>query len=453
MSEAEKIKKHILQRYMERTKQSRIHNEKAKQFLPGGDTRSIGYYQPYPIFAEKGKGAYLYDSDDNEYLDFVNNMTSLVHGHVHPHITLAVRKQLEKGVVHGIPVEAKYKLAELICSRVPSMESVRFNNTGSEATLFAMRAARGFTGKDKFIKIDGGYHGNHDFGQVNLFPDMATKDLPRPYVAKGIPKSVLQDMLVTPFNDLDTTEKLLKENRDKVAAIILEPVLGTGGAIPGSKEYLKGLRQLADQYDTLLIFDEIITFRLHQGGYQTMMDVKPDLTTLGKVIGGGFPIGAFGGRKDIMDMFDPTKPDSMTHSGTFTGNAMAMTAGVATLEIFRQKEIEELNKLGDILTSGFQQAMTDTGVVGQVRGMGSMAMLYFSSKEMKTAKDVVTGFMEYGELLKFFHLEMMNQGIYFLHRGMFSLTTPMTEADISKTITVFKETLEMLKPLADKISK
>jgi len=453
MSETEKIKNHILQRYNERTKQSKIHNETAKQFLPGGDTRSIGYYQPYPIFAVKGKGAYLYDSDGNEYLDFVNNMTSLVHGHAHPHITAALRTQLEKGVVHGIPVEAKYKLAELICRRIPSMESVRFNNTGSEATLFAMRAARGFTGKDKFIKIDGGYHGNHDFGQVNLFPDMGTKGLPRPYVAKGIPKSILKDMLVTPFNDLDTTAKLLKENKGEIAAIMLEPVLGTGGAIPGSKEYLQGLRQLADQYDALLIFDEIITFRLHEGGYQTMMDVKPDLTTLGKVIGGGFPIGAFGGRKDIMDMFDPTKPDSMTHSGTFTGNAMTMTAGVAALEIFGQKEIDELSKLGGVLTDGFQQALTDTGIAGQVRGTGSMAMLYFSSKEMKTARDVISGFMKYGELLKFFHLEMMNQGIYFLHRGMFSLTTPMTQADINKTIKVFKQTLEMLKPLADKISQ
>jgi len=451
--DTEKIKKDVIQRYIERTEKSKIHNEKAKKFLPGGDTRSIGYYSPYPIFAKEGKGACLYDSDGNEYLDFVNNMTSLVHGHVHPHITEALRKQLEKGVVHGIPVETKYKLAEQICKRVPSIESVRFNNTGSEATLFAMRAARGFTGKEKFIKIDGGYHGNHDFGQVNLFPDMATKGLPRPYVAKGISSTVLKDILVTPFNDLDTTEKLLKENKGEIAAIMVEPVLGTGGGVPGSKEYLQGLRQLADQYDTLLIFDEIITFRLHEGGYQTMMDVKPDLTTLGKVIGGGFPVGAFGGRKDIMDMFDPTKPDSMTHSGTFTGNAMAMTAGSAALEIFGQKEIDELNKLGGVFANGLQQAFTDTGVTGQVRGIGSLAMVYFSSKEIKTAKEVVLEVMQYGELLKFFHLEMMNRGIYFLHRGMFSLTTPMTEADINRTTKIFKETLEMLKPLADKVSQ
>ncbi len=446
---AEKIKSDVLKRYEERTKKSKAHNETAKQFLPGGDTRSIGFYKPYPVFAEKGNGAYLYDSDGNEYLDFVNNMTSLVNGHAHPHVTEALRKQLEKGTVHGIPVEPKYRLAEHLCNRIPSMESLRFTNTGSEATLFAMRAARGFTGRDKFIKIDGGYHGNHDFVQVNLFPDMTTQGLPQPYVNKGIPASVLKDMLVTPFDDLETTEKLLKENRGEVAAIILEPILGTGGGVPGSKEYLQGLRKLADQYDTLLIFDEIISFRLHEGGYQSIVDVKPDLTTLGKVIGGGFPIGAFGGRRDIMEIFNPMLPDSITHSGTFTANAMTMTAGLANMEIFGEKEIDELNKLGTAFSNGLRQALTDTGTIGQVRELGSMAMVQFTDREMKTARDVVLGFMNYGELMTFFHLEMMNRGVYFLHRGMFNLCTPMTETDINKAVALFKETLELLKPLAD----
>ncbi len=452
-TEVEKIKSDILKRYEERTTKSKTHNETARRFLPGGDTRSIGFYQPYPVFAIEGKGAYLYDCDGNEYLDFVNNMTSLVNGHAHPHVTEALRKQLEKGTVHGIPVEPKYRLAEHLCNRTPSMDSLRFTNTGSEATLFAMRAARGFTGKDKFIKIDGGYHGNHDFVQVNLFPDMTTQDLPRPYVAKGIPSSVLKDMLVTPFDDLDTTENLLKENRGEVAAIILEPVLGTGGGVPGSSEYLQGLRQLADKHDALLIFDEIITFRLHEGGYQSMVDVEPDLTTLGKVIGGGFPIGAFGGRRDIMEIFNPTLPDSITHSGTFTGNAMTMTAGLANMEIFGKEEIVKLNKQGKVFADGLRQALADTGTVGQIRELGSLIMVHFSSREMKTARDVVLGFMEYGELMKFFHLEMMNRGVYFLHRGMFSLCTPMTEAEIHKAVTLFKETLEMLKPLADQVSQ
>jgi len=452
-TKAEKIKNDVLKRYMERTKKSKVHNEKARRFMPGGDTRSVGFYQPYPVFAVEGKGAYLYDSDGNEYLDFVNNMTSLVNGHIHPHVTEALRKQLEKGTVHGLPVEPMYQLAELLCQRTPSMDSLRFTNTGSEATLFAMRAARGYTGKDKFIKIDGGYHGNHDFAQVNLFPDMTTQGLPQPTVTKGIPSSVLKDMLVTPFDDLETTEKLLKENQGDVAAIILEPVIGTGGGIPGSKAYLQGLRQLADQYDALLIFDEIISFRLHEGGYQSIVDVKPDLTTLGKIIGGGFPIGAFGGRREIMEIFNPMLPDSITHSGTFTGNAMTMTAGLANMEIFKQKEIDDLNKQGEIFAAGLRQALTDTGIVGQIRDLGSMTMVQFSDREIKNARDVVRGFMSYGELMKFFHLEMMNRGVYFLHRGMFSLCTPMTETDLNKAITLFKETLEMLKPLADEVSQ
>ncbi|MBW2368127.1 MAG: aminotransferase class III-fold pyridoxal phosphate-dependent enzyme, partial [Deltaproteobacteria bacterium] len=381
-----------------------------------------------------------------------NNMTALVNGHAHPYVVEALQKQLSKGTVHGFPVETNYKLAEMICNRVPSIDSLRFTNTGSEATLFAMRAARGFTGKEKFIKIDGGYHGNHDYAQVNLFPDMATKGLPRPYVAKGIPTGVVKDMLVTPFNDLDTTEKLLKENKGKVAAIMLEPVLGTGGGVAGEEGYLKGLRQLADQYEVLLIFDEIITFRVHEGGWQTQVGVKPDLTTLGKVIGGGFPIGAFGGRKDIMDIFDPTRPESITHSGTFTANAMTMTAGLAGLEIYSQKEIDRINTLGEQLTVGMEKALADTGTVGHVTGNGSLAVLYFTDQEMKNARDVVLGFMRYGELMRFCHLEMMNRGVYFLHRGMFSLCTPMIEAEINKTVAIFKETLEMLKPLAEEMS-
>jgi glutamate-1-semialdehyde 2,1-aminomutase len=445
----EAIKKDILQRYEARTPKSRQHNETAGRFLPGGDTRSVAFFPPYPVYAERGQGARLYDVDGNTYLDFVNNMTSMVNGHAHPDVVQALQRQLEKGTTHSFPVETTYRLAELICRRVTSIESLRYTNSGSEATLFAMRAARAFTGKDKFIKMDGGYHGNHDFVQVNLFPDMTSTGLPQPYVAKGIPASVLRDMLITPFNDLETTEKLLKENKGLVAAIILEPILGTGGGIAPDAGYLQGLRRLADRYEVLLIFDEIISFRVHEGGWQGLADVRPDLTTLGKVIGGGFPIGAFGGRREIMDIFNPTRPDSVTHSGTFTGNAMTMTAGLANLELYDRAAIEALNQNGDRFSAGLRQVLIDLGIPSQVNGIGSLTMLYFSERPMKTARDVVLGFMHYGELMRFFHLEMMNRGVYFLHRGMFSLCTPMTDNDIDQTLGIIRETLEMLKPIVE----
>jgi len=451
--EAESIKKDILQRYQARTHKSKKHNEIAGQFLPGGDTRSVAFYRPYPVFAESGRGAYLYDVDGNEYLDFVNNMTSMVNGHAHPAVVKALQGQLEKGTAHGFPVESTYRLAELICRRLPSVEALRYTNSGSEATLFAMRAARAFTGKDKFIKIDGGYHGNHDFVQVNLFPDMTSPGLPQPYVPKGIPASVLRDILITPFNDLETTEKLLKENQGQVAAIILEPILGSGGGVAPLEGYLQGLRQLADRYGVLLIFDEIISFRVHEGGWQGLAGVRPDLTTLGKIIGGGFPVGAFGGRKDIMELFNPTRADAVTHSGTFSGNAMTMTAGLANLEIFDRAAIETLNRKGQRLVDGLRKALAETGITGQVQGMGSLAMLYFSERRMKTAKDVVLGFMHYGELLRFLHLEMMNRGVFFLNRGMFSLCTPMTEADIDRALQITRDALEMIKPIASVMGK
>ena len=448
----EKIKKQVVDRYIKRTKKSKVHSEQAKQFLPGGDTRSIGYYKPYPVFGAKGKGCFLYDYDGNEYIDFVNNMTSLVNGHAHPHVVEALQKQIENGTAHGIPNEAQYQLAELITKRIPGMDKVRFNNSVSEATLFSMRAARAYTGKDKFLKIDGGYHGCHDFAQVNLFPDLDSPDFPRPTIGKGVPASVLQDILVMPYNNLEIAEKILREKGGEIAAIILEPLMGAGGGgLMAEQGYLKGLRKLADRYEVLLIFDEIITFRIHEGGWQAMEGVEPDITTLGKIIGGGLPVGAFGGREEIMSMFDPTRPESVTHSGTFTGNPMTMAAGLANLEIFGQKEIEQLNQLGEKFICDMNQTIKDCGIKGRLEGIGSVAVSRFSDRKVRSAKDAIMGFLEYGEFLQYLHLEMMNRGVYFLHRGLFNLSTPMTQDVLDKSVSEFGGAFEMLKPLSDAI--
>jgi len=447
----DQIKKDIWQEYLERTPASLKHNQAAKNFMPGGDTRSIAFYTPYPFFAVEGKGSYLYDVDGNEYIDFVNNMTSLIHGHAHPHVMDAVRKQTKKGITHGVPVEAQFKLAELICKRVPSVESLRFCNTGSEATMFCMRAARAFTGKEGFLKMDGGYHGGHDFVQINTTPDLATKDLPKAQATKGVPVCTQMDVFLAPFNDLNTVERILKDKAEKIAAIIMEPMLGAGGGVPPQEGYLQGMRELADRYNVLLIFDEVISFRVHEGGLQAMADVKPDLTAFGKIIGGGFPIGAFGGRREIMEMFDPHKPDSVTHSGTFSGNAVTMAAGYANLEIYHQKEVDRINTLGKRLTEGFDGAFAKTGIRGGTRGIGSLAGISFTDKVLKDSKDVVLSMIPYMELMQYLHLEMLNRGIFFLHRGMFTVSTPMTEIEIDKAIEVFEASLELLKPLAAKI--
>jgi glutamate-1-semialdehyde 2,1-aminomutase len=421
--------------------------------MPGGDTRSIGLFNPYPFFVVEGKGFHLCDADGNQYIDFVNNMTSMIHGHAHPHVMEAIRRQTEKGVTHGLPVESQYQLAELLCQRIPSMESLRFGNTGSEATMFCMRAARAFTGKDGILKMDGGYHGGHDFVQVNPMPDLSGQDLPQPQQTKGVPAGVVKDIFVTPFNDLETTDRILGANLDKIGAIIMEPMLGAGGGVGPIAGYLKGMRELADRYNVLLIFDEIISYRLHEGGLQAMEGIRPDLTALGKIIGGGLPIGAFGGRKDIMDLFDPTKPDAVTHSGTFTGNAVTMAAGCANLEIYTQTEIDRINRLGEYLAAGLNTAMKNAGLKGGTRGVGSLVGIAFTDKPLKSSKDVVLGLFPSFELMHYLHLEMLNRGIYFLDRGMFALSTPMTENEIDYCVNHFGQALQMLKPLADAIEE
>lgn len=450
-SKADAIKQEITRRYLERTRSSAALTEKTKRFIPGGDTRAITFFHPYPFYAVGGKGCYLHDADGNAYIDLVNNMTSLIHGHAHPHVTRAIRDQLENGICHGFPVEAQARLAEIICRRVESVEHLRYTNSGSEATMFCLRAARAFAGRDAILKIDGGYHGSHDFVQVNPVPDMTTPGLPRPQRTKGVPACVENETFVVPFNDLDAAEQVLKTHGSRIAAIIMEPMLGAGGGLPPQAGYLEGMRALADRYEILLVFDEIISFRLHEGGLQTLHRVRPDLTAFGKIIGGGFPVGAFGGRKDIMDLFDPLRTDGISHSGTFTGNAVTMVAGAANLEIYDQKEVDRINRLGERLAAGLDKALRETDIPGRTRGMGSLVGIAFTDDSLATSRDVVASLVKTGEFVHLLHLELLNRGISMMSRGMFVVSTPMTETEIDQTVDIFRETLADLKPLAEAI--
>jgi glutamate-1-semialdehyde 2,1-aminomutase len=326
------------------------------------------------------------------------------------------------------------------------MDQVRFCNSGTEATLFAIRAARAFTGKDIFIKMDGGYHGCHDAVEVNIFPDPNPEGPPAKRIGPGVPGSVLEDVLVVPFNDLDAVEDMLKTNVDKVAAILTEPLMGAAGAICPQPGYLKGLRTLADKYEVVLIFDEVMTFRLSTGGLQEIEGVQPDLTTLAKIIGGGLPIGAFGGRKDIMSRFDPAHEDPIFHSGTFNGNNITLAAGMAAMTLYDQEAVARLNQLGDRLRDGFQTAVNEVGLKGCVSGSGSLLQLHWRDRKPANATDSILALTKAGELPRLVHLEMMNRGVYSAGRGMFALSTPMTHADIDKAVASFRETLSILKP-------
>jgi glutamate-1-semialdehyde 2,1-aminomutase len=444
---AEDISRKILNTYRENTPGSMAHQDLAAKYMPGGDTRSATYFSPYPVYMEKGRGCYLYDADGNEYLDLLGNYTSLVHGHALPAIVEAIREQAVKGTVFGAVGAIQYRHAEHLCNRVPSLDMIRYCSSGTEATLFVIRAARAFTGRDGIIKIDGGYHGGHDLAEVNNLPDIETDGPPRASVHAGVPASVLQDVQVVPFNDLTAVASILETDADRIAAIILEPVLGAGGVIPPQNGYLAGLRDLADRFKVLLIFDEVITLRLSSGGMQALTGVMPDLTSLGKIIGGGLPAGAFGGRADIMAIFDPTHPRAVTHSGTFNAANMVMAAGLCALNALDQPAIDRINSLGERLKAGFQNAFKEAGIRGQVTGIGSLNQIHWCDDPPQNAREAGLALTRSGELAGLLHLELMNRGIYSAKRGMFVISTPMSEAEIDKAVVSFAGTLDMLKPL------
>ncbi len=441
-----KIWNEIVRKYETRTALSFKHDQKARNSLPGGDTRWATYYKPYPTYMKGGRGARLVDVDGNEYIDFQNNYTSLIHGHSHPEIVDAAKKALKQDIIFGAPSENQYQLASLIVNRAPGIASVRFVNSGTEATMMAMRAARAYTGKEIIIKMDGAYHGSHDLAQISTKPDMSGSHMPIPSPSKpGVPKCGLDAVKVARFNDLESVEILLKEYNGDVAGVIIEPVMNTAGMISASIDFLKGLRQLCDKYNTLLIYDEIVTFRLDIGGIQRKYDIIPDITALGKSIGGGFPIGAFGAKKEIMDMFHPID-GTYFHSGTFNGHNIAMSAGCKAIELLDDCAISHIDKLGEKLEAGIKKSFDDVGVHGFTTRAGSLLYIQWSEYPIIDAKDVVTWKSKAGELPKYLHLELMNRGLHTANRGLMNISTPMTDGDIDEAVQIIGETLQYLKP-------
>jgi glutamate-1-semialdehyde 2,1-aminomutase len=430
------IPEQIIGRYTQRTRASQTLTERARRVLPGGDTRTGVFYKPYPAYMVAGQGTILTDLDGNQYLDFLNNYTSLVHGHAHPALLDAARAQLPNGSVYASPMQGQVELAELICVRVPSVEQLRFTNSGTEATMLALRAARAYTGRDGIIKLLGSYHGSHDLAAATADPE----------ADRGIPAGLRQDLFFAPFNDLAAMEALLQANEGKIAAMIVEPVPNAGGIplpLPG---YLQGLRELADRYGALLIFDEVVTLRLHEGGYQGLAGVTPDLTTMGKIIGGGFAVGAFGGKRAIMEQFNPERPDHLAHSGTFNGHSATMAAGLASLRQLDQAAINHINALGTALAQGFDDAFAEAGILGSTTSVGSLVQVHWRSGPITTMADVRAGFNAAGDLPTLLHLELMNRGLYAAARGEYNTSTAMTEADITRAVDTFSAALHVLKP-------
>jgi glutamate-1-semialdehyde 2,1-aminomutase len=434
----------ILTRYEQKTAQSKKNIAAARNRLPGGETRRASFYDPYPLCMAKGAGSRIYDIDGNEYIDLQNNYTSLLHGHADPRIAEVTHAQIDKGVVLGSVAKIQHQHAEHLCNRIPAMDMVRYCNCGTEATIFCLRAARAFTGRHIIIKMDGGYHGQHEVAQVNNSPDVEAKGMPRAFADSWVPPGIVKDVKVVPYNDLEATETVLRQHKDQIAGLIMEPMLGPGGLIAPQPGYLEGMRELTQKYGVLLILDEIMVFRLSRGGMQEAAGIEPDMTALGKIIGGGFPVGAFGGRREIMEMFDPNHPQPVFHSGTFSGNNITLAAGLATLEAYDTPDIDRLNSLGDRLRNGFRQAVQQAQVKGHVTGIGSLVNVHWCEKEPRNARD--NALAQAQELPGLFNLELINRGVFSTHRGLYCLSTPMDEKDVDKVVEAFTGTLELLKP-------
>jgi glutamate-1-semialdehyde 2,1-aminomutase len=391
----------LVERYRARTRRSAELYERAVAAIPGGSTRTTVFAPPYPPYVEAGSGARIRDVDGNDYLDLLNNYTSLILGHAHPAVTAAVERQLHHGSAFAAPTEPEVTLAEELRARLPSIDRLRFTNSGTEATMFALRAARAATGRDLVARFERSYHGTHD---------QVSGD------RQGIPGSVSALIVELPWGDIDGVARTLAGRERQTAAIIVEPIQGAGGLRPADPAFLHRLRDYTGAHGILLVFDEIISFRVAPGGAQGRVGVRPDLTTLGKIIGGGHPLAAFGGSAEIMDRFDARRPDAIPHGGTFNGNPIAAAAGLATLRELTPPVYERLAGLGTRLAS-------------QIRARRSAAGLDERLTVVQDASLFEVGLGD-GEATRDLFLGLLIEGHWVAPRGFGALSTPMTERDV-----------------------
>jgi len=393
-----------------------------------------------PIVFEGVKGAYIRDVDGNEYIDYVGTWGPAICGHAHPEVIAALHQALDKGTSFGAPCVQENILAEMVIDAVPSIEMVRFVNSGTEACMSVLRLMRAFTGRDKIIKFEGCYHGHADMFLVKAGSGVATLGLPD---SPGVPKTTTNNTLTAPYNDLEAVKALFVENPDSIAGVILEPVVGNAGFIVPDAGFLEGLRELTKEYGALLMFDEVMTgFRIAYGGAQEKFGITPDLTTLGKVIGGGLPVGAYGGRADIMAMVAPAGP--MYQAGTLSGNPLAMTAGIKTLELLqRPGTYEYLDKVTKSLTEGLLKVARDAGHSVSGGHISAMFGMFFTGNPVHNYEGA-----KKADVAKFgrFHRGMLERGVYLapsqFEAGFTSLAH--TEADIERTLAAAKEVLASL---------
>jgi glutamate-1-semialdehyde 2,1-aminomutase len=392
------------------TEKSKRLFEQAKQSIPGGVNSPVRAFKAVggnPLFIARAEGPYIFDEDGNRYIELINSWGPMVLGHNHPEVKEAVIKAMEGGTSFGAPTAREVEIAELIASMVPSVEKVRMVNSGTEATMSAIRLARGYTGKEKFIKFEGNYHGHGDSFLISAGSGAITMGNPD---SPGVTKGTARDTLLAPYNDLEKVKLLVEANKDEIAAMILEPVAGNMGCVLPEPGFLEGLRKICDEEGIVLIFDEVMTgFRLAPGGAQELLGVIPDMTTLGKIIGGGMPVGAYGGRREIMDFVSPQGP--VYQAGTLSGNPIAMAAGMAMLQHLKHHPAvyTRLKTIGETLVNGIHASLDRLGLPYTTNAIGSMYSLFFTERKVKDFGDAQT--CDTTLFGRYFNA-MLNQGIY-----------------------------------------
>jgi glutamate-1-semialdehyde 2,1-aminomutase len=427
--------------------------ERALAVMPGGNSRHTVYFPPYPIYLERALGCRVWDVDGVERIDCINNYSALIHGHCHPKIVEALREQAAKILSVSLPTEAEIRLAELVTGRVPGIDQIRFSNSGTEGVMFAVKAARAKTGRNKIAKIEGAYHGSYDCVEVSLYstPDAWGPDeAPTGVGPAGVHQGAVADTIVLPANNVEIGRAILRAHAADLAGVIIDPMIKNLGYLQATPEFLQMLREETRAADALLIFDEVYSFRMGYHGAQGVVGVIPDLTAMGKVIGGGMPIGAVGGSTELMgELFDQRNGgNKMSHTGTFNANPMSMVAGAAAMELYDEAAHDRLCALGDRLREGLREAITISKRPGQVTGTASMVGLFHTDAPMGDWRTLVQLMASEPTLMQqadAFFRHMLNRGVYLASQGFFVLSTAMTEADIDF---VLEQALDSLRAMS-----
>ncbi|MCC6284624.1 MAG: aspartate aminotransferase family protein [Phycisphaerales bacterium] len=424
--------------------------ERAQRVLPGGVSRNSALRKPVPVYAARGEGCWVTDIEGVRRLDATGNMGSLIHGHAHPAIVEAVSRQLALGSAFALCTEAEVAFAEAMVARAPSFERIRFVNSGSEAVMVALKAARAFTGRPRVAKVEGAYHGVYDFAEVSQTAAPANWGTPeRPAsvpVCRGTPRSVLDDVIVLPFNNPAGALALLDEHGADLACVLLDPMPHRVGLEPAHPAFVQALADWCRKHASLLVFDEVITFRSGFGGAQEWYPARPDLTAMGKIIGGGFPVGAVAGRADVMDVFNPlTSPTRLPHSGTFSANPITMTAGLTAMSLFDRPAVARLNALGDLARRRIAGVIARAGIPACVTGAGSIFRVHFKARPPQNYREAYPAASEKAALdaLVAFALD---HGVLLVDTGAGMLCTPMGEPEIEIIVNIIEQGLHAAAP-------